>query len=160
MKPAIRSQVSNDQDDYSLATALDLTDAPRVTRQEFREEADVNHLLRRYGVHAVAQARPPHFGEVNWDMDLHSAHIAVERAAQAFTNLPADLREKYVDTRGLLNAMNSGQLADDLRERRNAREKAAAEAQAAAEGAKKGAEGVEHPPAPPLPLKPSEPDKG
>lgn len=152
MKHAVRAQVDVDdtQDDVSLATGLDLSDEVKVTRQEFREEADVNTMLRRFGVPVAAAARRPVFGDVDWDLDLHSAHIAVERAGAAFRKLPRVLQEKYKDTRGLLDAMNSGELAEDLKEDRERKEHHAAAAKAASEAAETKGK-VEPPAAPPKP---------
>ena len=97
------------------AFALHIPDDPRedLTRQEFAEEADVNYLLRTYGVDTPVN-RVPQFGEVDWDLDLHSAHISMDRAQHAFFHLPLELRQKYKTTAAMLDAMNSGELATDL----------------------------------------------
>lgn len=132
MKPAIRTQVDDRQDEISLATGLDTSDRPDLTRQEFREEADTNYLLSRFGVNVPMQ-RTPQFGEIDFDLDLHSAHIAVDRAQNAWYQLSEDLREKYKDPAGMLDAMNSGQLEEDLKAERR---KAALEKREAAEDEK------------------------
>lgn len=122
MKPAIRTQVDDRQMDFSLEAGLDTSDKPDLARQEFRDDADANLLLKRYGVNVPVQAQPQ-YGDADFDLDLHSAHIAVDRAQHAFRKLPNELREKYKTTQGLLDAMNSGELAKDLREHREAKER-------------------------------------
>lgn len=134
MKPAIRTQVDDLGDAYSLATAIDFTDSIDNTRQEFRLEADVNHLLSRYGV-GVPMQQQPQFGEVDFDLDLHSAYISVERSQHAFSELPYELRQKYGNVATMLDAMNSGELAKDLLAERAEREKKAAASKAPADPA-------------------------
>lgn len=131
MHPAIRSQTSTDQDDISLLTGLDSSDLPDLARQEFRDEADVNQLLSRYGV-GVPLQQQPQFGEVDWDLDLHSAFITVDRAQHAFNELPHELKTKYKTTHAMLDAMNSGELGHDLQQLRDAETKKAADLAAAA----------------------------
>nr|QXN72831.1 MAG: internal scaffolding protein [Microvirus sp.] len=139
MKPAKRSQVDELQEEYSRATARDTHDLPDLARQEFREEVDVNVMLKRFGV-AVPLQRQPQFGEADFDLDLHSAHIAVSRAHQAFQALSPELRKKYETPARMLDAMNSGELRTDLegerdeRERKRAADQVAREAPARAPG--------------------------
>lgn len=140
MKPAIRTQVDEKQRDYSRAASLDCSDLPDTARQEFREEADANKLLARYGINVPVQ-RTPSFGDADFDLDLHSAFIAVDRAEHAFTSLPTPLRQKYKTTGRLLDAMNTGELEADLRAEREKREKA--------DKAAKGAPPASTPPAAP-----------
>lgn len=127
MKPAIRTPVDERQSEFSFLTGLDTSDLPDLARQEFREQTDTNYILDRFGVQTPMQ-RTPQFGEVDWDLDLHSAHISVERVQAAWYELDPELREKYKNSAGLLDAMNSGELQKDLEAR--AREKALAKREA------------------------------
>lgn len=118
MHPAIRSQADSPAigEAASMASALFTPEGPEqdLTRQEFKMDSDVNEILGRYGVDSPVQARIPQFGEVDWDLDLHSAHIAFSNAQRAFYELPEVLQEKYKGTGPMLDAMNSGELARDL----------------------------------------------
>lgn len=109
---AIRGQADYDELDVSEATALDLSDEVDMTRQEYRDEADINVMLHRYGVNTPT--RPPNYGEVDYTMDLQQAMIAVENAKIAHRQLPVELRQKYPTWREMLNATESGRLRMDL----------------------------------------------
>lgn len=110
---AIRTQVDRLNDEMSAAAGISFEGVTDLARQEFREEADVNVLMSRYGV-GDWSAPAPQFGEVDWDIDLHTAHISIDRAQQAFYHLPSELQQKYQTTSAMLDAMNSGELAEDL----------------------------------------------
>lgn len=125
MKPAIRTQVDDRQLDFSILTAFDNSAEPDPVRQEFKDEADVNVMLNKFGMNVPMQ-RQPQFGETDFDLDLHSAYIAVDRVNHAMQALPPELREKYPTAARLLDAMNSGELEADLLDaRERAREKEA-----------------------------------
>lgn len=123
MHPAIRTQTDQMQDFYTELSALDCTDSVDRARQEFKDEADINKLLARFGVHA--QQRQPTFGEVDFDLDLQQALFAVQEAKQAHRAMPATLRERYPTWQSLLNGLESGEFKLDLNEER--RKAAAAE---------------------------------
>lgn len=130
--PAIRTQTDEKQMEFSLASGLDCSGEPDLARQEFKQEADTNYLLQRFGMNVPVQHAPT-FGEVDFDLDLHSAHIAIGQVQQAWHQLSPELRAKYRTTNAMLDAMNSGELRTDLEEARDAvrAEKAKAEASSA-----------------------------
>lgn len=107
-KKAERTQIDGKQDAYSAATALDTSDLPDLTRQEFREEADVNHLLARYGIGGLPQRTPRWGEEIDFDMDLQSAYISTQGAMRAWAHLPADLKTEFPTWQDLLNGYVSG----------------------------------------------------
>lgn len=115
MKPAIRTQVDEEQDFYSLAAGIHFTgpESRDVARQEFKEEADVNQILARYGVNAPQ--RQAVFGETDFTLDLQQAFGAIDAAKSAHHKLPPNLKEKYPTWQSVLNAIESGQLRIDLR---------------------------------------------
>lgn len=109
--PAIRGQADGKQKWWSDFTGMDFTESPSVTRQEFRDETEINTLLARYGV-GQAQ-RPLTFGEANYDLDLQQALMAIEEAKVAHYRLPDHLKTQYPTWREFLNAVETGQLTKD-----------------------------------------------
>lgn len=120
--PAIRTQVDGLDEEYSIETALDCSDMPDTTRQEFKDETDVNKILGRYGVNAPM--RPVQYGESNFDLDLQTALQAIYTAQDAVRNLPPDLAAKYPTWTSFMEAAYSGKLRQDL-DARSATEAAA-----------------------------------
>lgn len=112
MKPPIRTQSDDLQEEYSLMTALDCSTMPDLTRQEFRDETDVNHILNRYG--AKAPMTPAIYAEVDYDMDLQQSLTAINTAQEAVRKLPQPLREKYYHWEMLLEGMRSGTFKTDF----------------------------------------------
>lgn len=112
MKPAIRTQTDELQDSYSLLTALDCSNLPDMTRQEFKDETDVNKILARFGVNTPM--RQPIYGAVDYDMDLQQSLAAIKTAQQTADKLPKQLRDKYYHWEMLLEGMRSGQFKTDL----------------------------------------------
>lgn len=104
---AVRKQSDTEQDGYSLLTGLDCSDLPDMTRQEFKDEADINNLMTRYGVTGAPQ-RPTVFGEVDYDQDLQQAKQALHDAQRAWEHLPQNIKEKYRGWRSLFTAIENG----------------------------------------------------
>lgn len=75
-----------------------------MTRQEFKEECDVNHILRQHGY----MVRPVKFGEHNFDEDL-TAQMQSRSVFQLwYDSAPADVREAYPELGSFLAAFGSG----------------------------------------------------
>ena len=110
----VRSQADTLGDDISLQTGYD-TGSESLTRQEFKDEADLNILLGRFGVNQQVR-QDPRFMEVDYDLDLQTAIAAVESARRANYNVPEELRTKYPDWRAVLDGAESGQYQKDLQE--------------------------------------------
>lgn len=108
-RPVVREQHDDAQDEISYVTGLDCTDSPDKTRQEFRDDADINKLLSRYGIGAQPQ-RVPIFQEIDYTLDLQTAIAAAEQAKHAHSQLPKNLRERYPTVDDVLNAVARGQL--------------------------------------------------
>lgn len=110
---AKRKQNDHLQDEYSIETGLDFTDVEPITRQEFKDEADLNILLARYGV--AQPTRPMKYGEeIDYTLDLQTALASLEAARRAHFNVPDELRAKYPDWQSVLNGAESGQYQQDL----------------------------------------------
>lgn len=128
MQPPIRKQTDDLQEQYSQMTAIDCSDLPDLTRQEFRDETDVNKILARYGVNAPM--RQPEYSEVDYSMDLQQSLQAIKEAEDAVSKLPPSLRVKYFTWERLLDGAYNGEFKTDLAT--YYREKEVADAAAAA----------------------------
>lgn len=106
-KPAQRTQIDGKQDEYSLLTGIATGDAG-LTRQEQKEEADVNWILSRFGPNFPRH--PAVYGERNYDMDLQRAHVAIDEAHQAWDQLSPALKEKFPDWQTYLAAVETGRI--------------------------------------------------
>lgn len=115
MHPPVRNQADIvNQAAYSLEAGTDCSDLPDTARQEFKREADVNYILKTFGVGGALPQRQVSYGEADFDLDLHGAYIAREAAEKAWYHLPPNLKAKYKGIGPMLDAMNSGELAKDL----------------------------------------------
>jgi len=112
--PAERTQVDGKQDAYSDAAGIDFSDTELMTRQEFKDEADLNILLSRFGVNTMVRTDGRYGSEVDYNLDLAQALAAIESARRANLAVPDELREKYTDWRSVLNAAESGEYQADL----------------------------------------------
>lgn len=68
-----------------------------MTQQEFKEESDINEIVRRFGITGQLPDNPriPVSGDFEDVVDFHSAMNAVRAAEEGFMELPADLRAKF-----------------------------------------------------------------
>jgi hypothetical protein len=74
------------------------------TRQEFKDDCDVNHILRQHGY----MVRPVVYGEHDFDADLTS-HMQARSVFQLwYDSAPADVRELYPNLGAFLAAFGSG----------------------------------------------------
>lgn len=107
-----RLQYDGKQDIYSEGTGLGCDPDEDVTRQEFKDECDVNKILSRLG--ALPPSRPVHFGgDVDFDVDLLSAYEAVQRAREAYDALSPKIRAQYRDWQTLAADLVSGKLPEE-----------------------------------------------
>lgn len=117
MPKAERTQADDRQEAYSAAGALDCSKDRDMARQEFKDEADINKLLARFG---VGGAPPPQqlkgtFTETDFGLDLQNALAAVDNAKSVWSRLPQNLKTKYPSWRRMLNAATTGDLGADLK---------------------------------------------
>lgn len=126
MRPYERTQADDRGDEYSDLT-VQLNDDRMITRQEFKDEADINIILKRFGVQSGPMGT---YGEVDYTIDLQQALAAIASANQAHFNVPPELQGKYRTWRDVLNAAETGEYRRDLDALRD--QKAAEKAAAAA----------------------------
>lgn len=99
------------QDEYSEASGLDASDRETNrdrTRQEFKEETDINVILSRFGVTGDISTRALQYADVDYDMGPQEAHQAVREMRDAWVNLPTELRATYRTPEELLHAAAAG----------------------------------------------------
>lgn len=117
-----------DREDHDMH-GLDCSQDKDQARQEFKHEANINTIMDRFKRTGMAPAmRQPVFGDHDFDLDLHGGFIALAEADRAFLNLPRELREKYGNPHGMLDAVHSGEMRKDLAALQEARETAALDA--------------------------------
>lgn len=135
--PAIRTQVDGLNEEYSISTGLDCSNLPDMTRQEFKDETDVNKVLARYGVNGLM--REPQYSEIDYDMDLQQSIESIREAERAIGKLPLELREKYSTWERLLAGAHNGSMSTDLAAyyEKQAADKAALDAAAVAAASSK-----------------------
>lgn len=79
-----------------------------MARQEFKNEADINYMLSRFGVTQPRGA--PTYGEWDDTIDLQTALQSVSDARFAYRQLPENLRAKFTKMEDLLRALENGSL--------------------------------------------------
>lgn len=92
----LRSAFNYDTDMVSEETGLRCED-PSKTQQNQRDEADINTIVRRFGLtgQLPENVRIPQYGDFTGVTDYQTALNAVKAAETAFMVLPADLRAKF-----------------------------------------------------------------
>ena len=96
MYPFVRSPYNYDMDRVSRETGLVCLD-PSRTKQEFKEECDINTILRRFGVtgHLPLTAVQPLAGDFTGINDYQEALNTVMAADANFLRLPSAIRERF-----------------------------------------------------------------
>lgn len=112
MIPAIRTQIDGLEDEASMETGISFEGTEAITRQEFRDEADINIILSRFG--AAQQRTDGIYTDTDYTLDLQQAFAAVEAAQKANLNVPPELRDKYPSWKEVLTGAESGEYERDL----------------------------------------------
>ena len=94
----IRNPYNYDTNLASEESALYCTDGSR-TQQNFKEECDINTILKRFNVTGQLPVSPlqPEYGDFSGVTDYHSALNAVMAAQDAFNALPATVRNRFAN---------------------------------------------------------------
>ena len=92
----IRTPYNYDTDEVSNETGL-ICPEPTMAQQQFRDEADINTIMERFGRtgELVAPVRLPQYGDFTGVTDYHSAMNAVVEAQASFDSLPANIRARF-----------------------------------------------------------------
>lgn len=77
---------------------LDCSVTPSLTKQAFKDECDINNILKKYkntGLLTHVQAARSRYADFTAVSDYQSALNAVLEAQDAFQDLPANIRERF-----------------------------------------------------------------
>lgn len=92
-----RTGYNYDVDAVSRETALSCPAEDDRTKQSFKEECDINTIVRRFGLVGTLPEtfKAPLVGDFTHVTDFHSAMNAVVEAKDAFMQLPAAMRRRF-----------------------------------------------------------------
>jgi len=109
MATKLRTQVDT-WDDLTQSLGLNCPPEDNRTRQEFKDEADINNVVSRFYPFAPPQARVPVYGERDMSLDLHGALMVVQEARESYASLPESLRAKFPTYSEFVNAVADGRV--------------------------------------------------
>jgi hypothetical protein len=95
------------------------SDMPSMTKQEFKDDADINVIMERFGVTGVLPPLPlqPSFGDfsdIGNYQDVQNKLLAAERS---FMSLPSEVRDRFgQDPLAFSNFATDPQNVDQLRD--------------------------------------------
>ena len=107
--PFVRTPYNYDVDQISEESGV-LCNEPSLTKQSFKDECDINHIVKMFGVTGKVPVTPlePTYGDFSGVGDYHSALNQINAANEAFMALPSKLRAKFDhDPNALLNFLNN-----------------------------------------------------
>lgn len=94
--------------DNPLTDCRSTEEDPHMARQEFKDEADINYMLSRFGVTPPRHA--PVYGEWDDNIDLQTAIESVRQTRAGYRRLPKELRDKFPSMEDFLTAVDNGSL--------------------------------------------------
>lgn len=70
---------------------------PSLTKQSFRDEVDINTIVRRFGLtgELPTGVAVPSYGDYSGVVDFHTAMNAVAKANEAFDAMPGEVRARF-----------------------------------------------------------------
>lgn len=89
---------------------------PSRTAQEFKEECDINRIMRRYqhtGALTHFAKYAPIYGEIS-SCDLQEAENLLIRARQLFADLPSSLRDRFHTPEAFLDFVQDANNRDEM----------------------------------------------
>lgn len=97
MNKFLRSYNNYDADAVSRETSISFEDVESMTRQEFREECDINTIVRQFGLTGKMPEfpHPAEYGDFSDVHDYQSALNALIAADSAFMEFPAEVRGRF-----------------------------------------------------------------
>lgn len=96
-KVFLRAPFNYDVDAASKEVELVCDPEESVTQQQFKDECDINEIVRRFGLTGEMpdDFRAPVSGDFTGVSDFQSAMQAVRAAQEAFNSLPAEVRAEF-----------------------------------------------------------------
>jgi len=93
-----RTAYDGSGDYYSEITGLDCSVEPSLTKQSFREEADINNIVNRLLRGELVNnlnEKPLQYGDVSEITDYHTSLNQVKAAENLFMQIPAEIRVQF-----------------------------------------------------------------
>jgi len=92
----VKNPITYDRDKNSAGSTF-VFSKPSLTKQSFRDECDINNILRQFNVtgQLPAGSVQPQYGDFSGITDYQSALNAVMAAQDSFLQLPAKVRAKF-----------------------------------------------------------------
>lgn len=96
--PFIRTPYNYDVNEVSQVTGFSASEKT-VVQQQFKDEVNLNVMVARFGVNAVAMkaTHMPTYGDFTGVSDYKSALDAIMRADESFMSLPPAVRERFAN---------------------------------------------------------------
>lgn len=93
----LRTPYNYDRNAAGDESGLDCSNDEGKTQQSFRDECDINVLVKRFGIGAELPVglRAPTYGDFTGVDDYQSALNAIIAADDAFMKMPADVRTRF-----------------------------------------------------------------
>lgn len=128
----LRTPYNYDREEVSKNTAL-VCDDETLTQQNFKDDADLNVMIRKYGVLPVQEVNWNEFDSTVIPADYHQLQNKLIEADQAFMSLPAELRNEVNNDPAELLALISQREAEAKAQAKAAEKAAKNEASTQAE---------------------------
>jgi len=92
-----RTPYNTDSDSVSRETGISCTQEENLTSQEFTEDADINTIVRRFGLTGELPGdwKAPQTGDFTHITDFQTALNMVKATEEKFMEMPARLRERF-----------------------------------------------------------------
>ncbi len=92
----VKNPITYDRDKNSASSTF-VFRKPSLAKQSFRDECDINYILRQFNVtgQLPAGSVQPQYGDFSGITDYQSALNAVMAAQDSFLQLPAKLRARF-----------------------------------------------------------------
>ena len=131
----LRTPYNYDRDGVSKNTAL-ISDSETLTQQNFRDETDLNIMIRKYGVLPVSEVNWKEFDATVIPKDYQALQNMLLEADQAFMELPAEVRKAADNDPTKFLAMVEAEQAQIRKQDKEAKAAFAVEAKSSVDPAK------------------------
>lgn len=103
-RPYYRTGEDENENEVIGQACATVNEGPRLTQQHFAQDADINVLVRRFGVEKVSSAviDPAAFGDFSNAPDLRQALEIMRDAEEKFMHLPPKVRSRFQNSAAAL----------------------------------------------------------
>lgn len=109
----MRTQTDGLGRQYSKRGGLDCSQSKDMARQEFKQEADINVMLSRFGVNQQ-QRTTVQFGEADYTVDLQQAMHSINETQRAYARMDPAIRKIYPNYQKFVQGVMAGAVSKDL----------------------------------------------